>query len=632
VNEARSVRNRSAASPSALAMALLLAWVGSAPCAAQSPASAPGGAAPPPLGQPAASPTAAPAPRAPQADELPSTVSPAIERFVRENGRDLPPLDTPAAIQVRRQGPSPSPPPPAVDPRGGPGGRDLPPALPPSPAPSVRGPGGGLVSMGPSPLVVGLKLKPAPLEPTDFRFPINLATALRLSGARPLIVAAAQAGVWVAEAELTRAKLLWIPMAVFGVDYLRHDGGGPDFNKGIMTAPSVNYFMSGPGAVLYYNLTDAYFQPLVQRQALNAAHWDIQSAKNDALMQTADAYFRIHQYRGMYSGALYTVERGRDLVERVAQLSRELVPTVEVDRARNMLADLEQRAVSARQEWRVASADLTQVLRLDPRAVVVPLENDHLQISLIDPGRTLDDLMPIALTNRPELASRQARVSAAELEIRREKMRPLLPLVLLGGFQTPTMWPQGGIFGLGPNSSLNQWRGRADISVQLIWQLDAFGIGNLARIKAQRGNESRSIVELRRTQDMVAADVTRALARVQSAAARILQADRALRTGIITFNGHLEGLEQTRRLGNVLVLTFRPQEAVYSLDLLNVAFNEYFTTVAEYNRAQFELYHALGYPAIEVAGPRAPGEVQPVDTARPPFLPPVGNGPPPATR
>ena len=47
----------------------------------------------------------------------------------------------------------------------------------------------------------------------------------------------------------------------------------------------------------------------------------------------------------MYAGALYTVERGHDLVERINQLSKELVPKVEVDRARNMLADLEQRAV-----------------------------------------------------------------------------------------------------------------------------------------------------------------------------------------------------------------------------------------------------------------------------------------------
>ena len=113
---------------------------------------------------------------------------------------------------------------------------------------------------------------------------------------------------------------------------------------------------------------------------------------------------------------------------------------------------------------------------------------------------------------------------------------------------------------------------------------------------------------------------------------RVLQADRALRTGLITFNGQIEGLGQTRRFGDVLKLTYRPQEAVYSLKLLNTAFEEYFTTVAEYNRAQFELFHAVGYPARELAGLKPIGEILPVDTSRPAFLPQVGNGPPPATR
>ena len=51
-----------------------------------------------------------------------------------------------------------------------------------------------------------------------------------------------------------------------------------------------------------------------------------------------------------------------------------------------MVADIEQRAVMVRQMWRVQSADLTQVLRLDPRAVVEPMEPDHLQITLVEPG------------------------------------------------------------------------------------------------------------------------------------------------------------------------------------------------------------------------------------------------------
>ena len=48
------------------------------------------------------------------------------------------------------------------------------------------------------------------------------------------------------------------------------------------------------------------------------------------------------------------------MVDRIAALSRDLVPAFEVDRARNMLADLEQQSVTARQQWRVQSARLTQ--------------------------------------------------------------------------------------------------------------------------------------------------------------------------------------------------------------------------------------------------------------------------------
>jgi hypothetical protein len=281
----------------------------------------------------------------------------------------------------------------------------------------------------------------------------------------------------------------------------------------------------------------------------------------------------------------------------------------------------------------VSSARLTRVLRLDPRAVVEPLEHDHLQITLIDPGQVLEDLMPIALANRPEIASRRALVQAAELGVRREKARPFLPTVLINGYQTPGgMLLQAGIFGLGPNTSLNQWTGRDDISVQLVWQLQNLGLGNLAQIKAQRGAQSRAIVDLLRTQDQVAAEVMQALARLQAAAVRVFQAERALRTGIITYNGSAEGLGQTSRFEDVLVLISRPQEAIYALQLLKRAFDEYFTTVADYNRAQFEVFHALGYPAAEVARLRTPGEVQPVETARPHFLPPVGNGPPPAAQ
>jgi len=496
-----------------------------------------------------------------------------------------------------------------------------------------------------------VKLPLPPLEPGDLRFPINLATALRLSDARPLIVVAAQASAWVAEAKLQDAWALWLPDLNLGFDYIRHDGNGPDTIRGVnipggenafgQNAPgsfgrsqnqNINFFYTG-GALFYMQyLTDDIFRPLAARQDLNSARWNIQTAKNDALLATALAYFDVHKWRGTYTGAIDVVLKARKLVAEVDELSRDLVPAFEVDRARNFLADMEQQAVIARQNWRRSSANLTQVLRLDPRAVVEPLEPDHLQITLIEPDRSLDDLMPIALTNRPELASRQALVQAALVRIRQEKLRPFLPVPMLNGFQTPYEQIQVGAFGIGNGGKMNLWSGRLDIAPGAAWQIDSLGLGNAAMVKWRRGEASQATVELFRIQDMVVADVTRSQALLQSAAARVVQAERELRGALVNYKGVVEGLKQTKRFGNVLRLVFRVPEAVFSLQLLKMAYYDYWTTVAEYNQAQFRLFHALGYPAREVAYFRRTGEVLPVDTMRPGYLPPVGTGPPPPTR
>jgi outer membrane protein TolC len=495
-----------------------------------------------------------------------------------------------------------------------------------------------------SSVTVPIHLDPAPVEETDNSFPINLATALRLADARPLVIAAAQASAWVAEARLQRAQVLWIPQFNIGAVYYRHDGYGPDFNRGVNNpayggptpggplSQNLNWFYANGSLYESVNLTDAIFQPLAARQTLDAQRFDIQTAKNDALLATAKAYFEVHQYRGQYAGSLDVFDRGQKLVKRIEQLSEDLVPKVEVDRANRMLAGVLQRTVAARERWRISSADLTQVLRLDPTAVIVPMEQDHLQVTLIDPARSLDELVAIGVAHRPEIASNKSQIRAAEVRVRQEKNRPLLPLVLVTGFQGPGgMYSQFGAFGTGSGGSLNQWSFRDDVSLQLIWQLEGLGFGNLARIKQQRGEQSDAIVQLFKNQDKVAAEVTSAQARVQSAALRSIQAERQLREAIVNYDGNYEGLAQTTRFENVLYQVYRPQEAVKALETLLESYDRYFSSVAEYNKAQFELYHAIGYPAREVTSSDSMGEYMDVNVSRPFDLPVVFDGPPAAT-
>ncbi len=64
---------------------------------------------------------------------------------------------------------------------------------------------------------------------------------------------------------------------------------------------------------------------------------------------------------------------------------------------------------------------------------------------------------------------------------------------------------------------------------------------------------------------------------------------------------NVAGLSQTRSAGNLLIPVIRPQEAVASFQALAQAYADYYGAVADYDRAQFALYHALGHPAQAVA-------------------------------
>jgi hypothetical protein len=113
-------------------------------------------------------------------------------------------------------------------------------------------------------------------------------------------------------------------------------------------------------------------------------------------------------------------------------------------------------------------------------------------------------------------------------------------------------------------------------------------------------------------------------AEARSAAQRLSAAEPALREAIDLVQKSTEGLGQTRRIGDALTLVVRPQEAVAAVQAFAQANTDFFAAVADYNRAQFRLYRALGHPAQCLAGinPQVPiEEPVPVPTPVPPAQP-----------
>jgi outer membrane protein TolC len=467
----------------------------------------------------------------------------------------------------------------------------------------------------------------APPAETDRALPINLATALRLADARPLVIEAARAAVETEYGLFEQARVLWLPTVYAGVDYQRHDGGQLNFLTGSTILGPRNQFLAGAGARMVFALTDAIYSPLAERQLLRARNVDVQTAKNEALLSVAQAYFDVQQARGTLAGTRDSIARAQELARRVRSLGRGLTPVIEVERVITLLADLQQQAATFRQDWLTTSATLTRVLRLDPAAVAVPLEPPHLSVTLISLKKTVDELVPIGLTNRPELASQQAVVQATLVRLRQERMRPLIPSLVLQSNSTPTTDLGGGVYGTGSNS-LNHWSGRSDWDAEVVWEFRNLGFGNRGLVDQRRGEQRQALVELFRIQDQVAADVVQAHAQVAAAAVRVRRAEEELKSGLASYAGNLKGLSETVRAGELLQLVNRPQEVVAALQQLQQAYLNYYTTTNDYNRAQFQLYRALGFPAQNLACGDALGPVMTIDPSRPAPLPPV-NAPQP---
>jgi outer membrane protein TolC len=480
----------------------------------------------------------------------------------------------------------------------------------------------------PDPLTTGTTSPRATAEPADAVYPITLTAALKLAGSRPLDIAIADQQVALAARQLDRAKLAWVPNVVVGLDYFRHEGVQQNFAGELVRSSRGNYMVgAGPNAVV--SVTDAVFGPLAAKQDLRARSAFRRAVENDTTLAVVEAYFAAQQARGELAGAALAAAKAKEVTDKTVKLAEGLVPPLEASRAKVELARREQAVATARERWRTASAELVRLLRLQPGVLLEPLEEPYLPVTIIDPNATADVLLPVALTTRPELAGQQAVAQASAERLRQERVRPLLPSV---GVRSVSTNPSGSLawggFGGGPNDTRQAFASRFDLSAQLLWEFQAFGLTNRVRVGERRSEQQIAVLELARTQDRIAAEVATVYAQAKAAGERLAKAEPALREAVELVEASLAGMGQTKRVGETNVQLVRPQEVVAAVQLLAQANADFYASVADYNRGQFRLYRALGHPAdvlCQAVGAKAAVPLTQPPEPMPPPLPAVGS-------
>ncbi len=131
--------------------------------------------------------------------------------------------------------------------------------------------------------------------------------------------------------------------------------------------------------------------------------------------------------------------------------------------------------------------------------------------------------------------------------------------------------------------------GRTDFDAAAFWTIQNLGVGNLALIRAANANLQVRRFEQIEMLNLVRAQVAEAYAKTHARYAQIETNESAIKSGLLSFTQDLTRIRYRSR--DVL-----PIELLDSFRLMAGARIDYIDAIVDYNRAQFELYVALGQP------------------------------------
>jgi outer membrane protein TolC len=441
------------------------------------------------------------------------------------------------------------------------------------------------------------------LIPGQVLAPIDLAGALRLAGARDLDIAIARQQVWRAIADLQQARALWLPSLFLGPTWYREDGQIQSIDGKVITANRNSLFLgalaAGPnlyaaappgsgfppltGLSAVLRISDAILEPKAANRTVAARQADVQAVTNDAVLAASEGYFDLLLASGLLAIQREAAANAGALAEITGSYARSRLG-LEADHQR-ILAELDLRrgyVENAAGQLEVASANLVNVLVLDPNQVLAPVEPAEAVFRLLPDDTPLDDMIVHGLRHRPELASAQELVQATLLRLKQARLRPLVPSLAFSYV--------GGGFGGGRNSFFGNFGSRGDATVSLFWELQNLGFTDLAIARRTKAEHEAAILTLLKVENQVAADVVAAYKSRLAASRWMAQAAPAVTKALESWRLNLLNI----RRGAGLPAATRPIEVLQPIQALAQARSDYVNAVLAHNRAQFRLYRAIG--------------------------------------
>lgn len=425
------------------------------------------------------------------------------------------------------------------------------------------------------------------------KWPIDLPTALRLANASNLDVALARERINASYARLEGAEALWLPNLSAGPSYLFHEGTIQRVTGEIIDVRRSSLFVGG-GPTLAVDVADAVFEPLVARQLLCADSFAADAAQHDTLLKVAEVYLDLLSAYAQQAIAEETFKNANELVRLTDEfVKQEVGLKSDAARALTERGTREQQLQAVQERIILASAAMSQLLRLDAQLQLTPVEKQVVPLEFVDEKLRSPDLVAQALQSRPELGEQRHLVQASVERLKQAQYGPLIPSVLLGY--------QSGGFGGGVGAHFGDFRDRNDLTAAAMWDLRNLGFGDRANRRVRESMLRQAQLHWMRVADRVAVEVVSAHRLVQTRRQQLTISERNVEAAKRSFD-----LNMTRIRGGAGL----PIEVLQSLQALDRARQDYLGTVIAFSQAQFRLLNAIGNVPPEVDTSAAEGDVE----------------------
>lgn len=472
------------------------------------------------------------------------------------------------------------------------------------------------------------KTAPPALPPTILSAavaPIDLATALKLAGVENPEIQFARQRVVEATAFRQFAAAQILPNLNLGSNYNLHRGVLQQDNGNILRVDRDSLYVGlganavGAGTVnipgLNYNLNvgSAWYGWLAARQQLTTAKWNAAGTNNDVQLRVSLAYLDLVRAEARRAIAVQNRDEAVELVRLTDAFAKAgQGRKADADRAAVELRRRDADLTQAEADALTSSARLCQLLNLDPSTRLRPIEGWAVPEAIIPEPITLPELLATALMRRPELAARRSEVQQALYQLSLAKVLPFSPNVILGfsaggfgGGSDLVSTPPGLIGSNGQPvvaSRFGNLDGRTDFDVVVFWTFRNMGVGNVALTRAADSQVKQMKFREIETLNLVRGQVAEAHARTSARVLQIDAAEKAVRSSTEAFKEDLTRIKGGQGL---------PLEVIDSLRLLGRSRYEYLEAIIDYNRAQFQLWTALGNPPADALARPAPGQMLP---------------------